>query len=331
MCGAHGLLGGRQGTSGLALQGGAKGAKNRGALTRAHSTVSTLALAVVTLGFCLPLLAASPARADGKLQVPGMDFSSLSPNAQKELGSVLDDEFCYCGCPHTLGQCLRNHKGCQHAKKAAALAAALAAQGAESSDIIIALSKYYLSFHNPRQTFQVDDRMCQGAKDAKVTLVEFSDFECPYCGAARPVLEAFVKGHKDVRLCYAPMPLQMHANAIPAGQAALFARDHGKFWQMHDALFENQRHLSPEAIKSLATKVGLDAAALQKVFDSGKYQDELRASQQVAREAGVDSTPTVFVNGRAMGLPPKAEFLERAVQDELEWTSHGNSWAPDAQ
>jgi len=307
------------------------GAKNLRALTRAHSTVSTLALAVLSLAFWFPLLASTPAHADGKLQVPGMDFSSLSPNAQKELGSVLEDEFCYCGCPHTLGQCLRSHKGCQHAKKAAALAAALAAGGGDSSDIIIMLSKYYLSFHNPRQTLKVDGRMCMGAKDAALTLVEFSDFECPYCGAARPVLEKFAKAHKDVRLCYAPMPLQMHANAIPAGQAALFARDHGKFWQMHDAMFENQRHLSPSEIKSLAAKVGLDADALQKVFDSGKYVDELHASQEMAREAGVDSTPTVFVNGRAMGLPPKAEFLERARQDELEWTSHQNSWAPDAQ
>lgn len=297
-------------------------------MTRPHSTVSLVAL----LFSALVLTVGAPVHAQGSLKVPGMDFSSLSPAAQKELSSVLDDEFCYCGCPHTLGQCLRNHKGCQHAKKAAALAAALAAGGADSSDVIITLSRYYLSFRQPRQTFKVDERMCQGSKDAKVTLVEFSDFECPYCGAARPVLEKFAKEHaKDVRFCYAPLPLRMHANAIPAGQAALFARDHGKFWQMHDALFENQRHLNPEEIKSLAGKVGLDVAALQKVFDSGKYVDELRASQATAQMAGVDSTPTVFVNGRKMGLPPKAEFLEQALSDEREWTSHGNSWAPDAQ
>jgi protein-disulfide isomerase len=258
-----------------------------------------------------------------------MDFSSLTPAAQSELGSVLDDEFCYCGCPHTLGQCLRNHKSCQHAKRAASLAAAMAAGGAQSSDIIITLSKYYLSFRSPRQTFELDARMCQGPKSAPITMVEFSDFECPYCGAARPVLEKFVASHKNVRLCYAPLPLQMHAHAIPAGQAALYARDHGKFWQMHDLLFENQRHLTVETIKSLAKQIGLDPAALQKVFDSHKYVDELEKSRSVAREAGVDSTPTVFVNGRKMGLAPKAEFLEQAVQDELEWSSHGDSWAPD--
>lgn len=260
--------------------------------------------------------------------IPKMDFSTLSPAAQKELATVLNDEFCYCGCPHTLGACLKAHPNCRHARRMAVLAAAEAAGGVSAVETIVALSKYYSSFAARRFTPTVDPRQCMGPADAKVTLVEYSDFECPFCAAARPLLESFVKESGKVRFCWAAYPLTNHPNAMPAANAALFARDHGKFWEMHDALFDNQNSLSPEFIISLGTRMGLDAGALQKAMSSGAYNTELNASKDAARKNGVESTPSIFINGRQHRLSIDKETLTHAVDDELEWSAN-KGWAPD--
>ncbi len=271
----------------------------------------------------------APAGAAAGLDVPGMDFSSLTTSAQQELKAVFSDEFCYCGCPHTLGACLREHTSCRHAKRMANLAAAEAAAGVPSTEIIVLLSRYYLSFSEPRVKFEPDPRMCMGAQNAKVTLVEFSDFECPYCAAARPILESFAKGNPDVRFCFAPFPLQGHPNALPAAQAALFAREKGKFWELHDALFENQRVLGREKILELGGEVGLNKGELAKAIDSGAYLEELQRMKELGRTAGVDATPSVYVNGRKLVLPLGSETLRHTVEDELEWSANGGAWAKD--
>jgi len=131
-----------------------------------------------------------------------------------------------------------------------------------------------------------------------------------------------------LRFCTQPFPLQKHPNAIPAGQAALYAREEGKFWAMHDALFEHQSSLSLDEIKLLGGKVGLNAAELGKVLASQKYVDELNAARESGKAAGVASTPTLFVNGRKVDLPFTAELLQHTLDDELEWMAHGG-WAAD--
>lgn len=261
--------------------------------------------------------------------IPGLDFSVLPAPAQRELSTVFTDEFCYCGCPHTLGGCLRQHTECKHARKMALLAGAEAAAGAPAVEIIVALSRYYLSFREKRHTFTLDERLCLGEKDAKITLVEFSDFECPYCAAAVPMLKEALERAKGARVCYRPYPLPGHPHSLPAAQAALFARDQGKFWQMHDALFENQTSLDVPTIVRLGVKLGLDGAALKKAIDSGKYVEEISASREQGRGAGVESTPSVYVNGRKLTLGINPEVLVHTVGDELEWTTHGNAWAAD--
>jgi protein-disulfide isomerase len=258
-----------------------------------------------------------------------MDFSALPPAAQRELATVLSDEFCYCGCPHTLGQCLRSHS-CQHARRMTRLAARHVAAGAPATEVIVALSRYYASFREPRVKLEVDARLCMGPQDAQVTLVEFSDFECPYCGKARPVLEAFAKKHaKQVRLCYAPFPLPSHPNALPAAQAALWARDKGRFWEMHDALFEHQEDLSPTALVALAGKLGLPGAELQKALKEGTYAQEVERFRELGRSASVRGTPALFVEGRLHGLGFTEEDLAHTLEDELEWRANRNAWAAD--
>jgi protein-disulfide isomerase len=264
--------------------------------------------------------------------IPGMDFSALPPAAKRELSTVLSDEFCYCGCPHTLGQCLRGHTTCPHARRMTRLAAKQASAGVPATEIIVALSEYYASFRAPRKKFEVDARMCMGDANAPVTLVEFFDFECPYCGQARPLLEAFAKKNPSkLRLCAVPFPLPMHPNAVPAGQAALWARDLGKYWQMHDALFENAKNLTPALMVELANKLGLKGADLQKALKDGTHAQELEKLKAMGQAANLRGTPSLFFNGRfyEAGLGLTEDVLGQTLEDELEWSANHNAWAAD--
>ena len=258
--------------------------------------------------------------------VPGFDFSRLTGPAKRELASVLTDEFDYCGRPLTLLASLKKGDACKHTRRLVGYGASLASDGAPASEIIVALSKYNQGFNKGRAALKPDERQCVGPKDARVTIVEFSDFECPYCAAARPILEDFVKGKPNTRLCSMLFPLQQHANALYAGQAVLFARDAGKFWQLHDALFDNQLSLSEDFIKQLVTKQGLDVKAFEKALASKKYIDELEASKEAGKKAGVESTPSLYVNGRKYPLGLNVESLSLAVDDELDWLTGNSAW-----
>ena len=260
--------------------------------------------------------------------IPGV--KGLSAPARRELTAALGDEFCSCGCPHTLAACLREHGGCRHAKRSAKLAAVLAAQGAGSADISSILGKHSAGFAGRRAALQVDPRMCQGREDAPVTMVVFSDFECPYCAQSRPVLDAVAKAQPEtVRLCALPFPLARHPNALPAAQAVLWARDQGKFWQLHDALFENQADLGPAALPRIAASVGLDGKELQQVLKAGTYAQEVEAMRAQGVAAGLPGTPAVYLEGRLHTLGLSEAELRHGIEDEVEWKGAGGAWAED--
>lgn len=287
-------------------------------------SVSLVTVTLVLLASTLGQAQTDPSRA--LADVPGFDFSRLASPAKRELLSVLTDEFDYCGRPLTLLASLKKGDACKHTRRLVGLAATLAADGVSANEILVSLSKHNQAFNKARATFKPDERQCQGSKDAKVTIVEFSDFECPYCAAARPILEEFVKARPQVRLCWMAYPLPMHPNAVTAGQSAMFARDAGKFWQMHDALFDNQLSISEDFIRQLLGKQGLDVKAFDKAVAAKKYLDELEASKEAGKKAGVDSTPSIFINGRKFLLGLNAESLSVAVDDELDWMTGNSAW-----
>jgi len=290
----------------------------------AHLFKKFLMMAVLLTSALGYAQAGDPARV--LAEVKGFDFSALSAQAKKELAAVLTDEFDSCGRPLTLLASLKRGDACKHTRRMVAFAAGLATSGQTAGEILVELSRHNQGFLKPRTTLKVDDRQCLGPADAKVTMVEFSDFECPYCGAARPILEAFIKTRPQARLCWSPFPLDQHPNAKLCGQAALFARDQGKFWAIHDGLFENQLSISADFVKQLLVKQGLDLKAFEKAAAAGKYLDELNASKEAGRTGGVDSTPTLFVNGRKHSLGFSPEALGASVDDELEWAAGNSSW-----
>lgn len=260
-------------------------------------------------------------------ELPGFDFSRLSVAAKKELVNVLTDEFDACGRPLTLLSSVKKGDACKHTKRLVGYAAFQASEGAPATETLNAIAKYNQSFTGKRAKLTVDDRQCVGPKDAKVTLVEFSDFECPYCNAARPMMEEVIRSRPHARVCYAVFPLAIHPNATLAGQAALFARDNGKFLTMSNALFDNQTALSEGLIRQLVKKVGLDEKAFDKAVADKKYLDELNASKEAGKNGGVDSTPSVFVNGRKVTLAFSVETLMLAIDDETDWVAGNSSWS----
>jgi protein-disulfide isomerase len=149
-------------------------------------------------------------------------------------------------------------------------------------------------------TLSVDQAPFQGEKDAKVTLVEFTDFQCPFCGRhfknTLPQIETdYVKTGK-IKYVLLDFPIEsLHPNAFKAAEAAHCAGEQGKYWEMHDQLFENQRALDPTKLPDYAKAAGLDLPKFNQCLDSGKYADRIRQEQAEAQKAGVNGTPSFFL------------------------------------
>jgi len=148
----------------------------------------------------------------------------------------------------------------------------------------------------------VGDSPSKGAADAKVTIVEFSDYQCPFCSQAEPLLDQVMQAYpKDVKRVYKQFPLtSIHPNALPASKAAVAAGKQGKFWEMHAKLFGNQRELSPDNYKKWAEELKLDMARFEKDLASPDVQGAIDKEMQEARAADVTGTPTIFVNGKRL-------------------------------
>jgi protein-disulfide isomerase len=159
----------------------------------------------------------------------------------------------------------------------------------------------------------------RGDASAKITLIEYADFECPYCARAHQSLSALLpKYGKDVRLVYRHMPLNdMHPDAQTAAEAAEAAGADGKFWEMHDALFEGQDDLSDEAIIAMATQISFDVDKLQDAIDSGAYTERVDKDAAMGRQAGAHRTPTFFINGVQFDGDSDEASLDRALRDAL--------------
>jgi protein-disulfide isomerase len=253
------------------------------------------------------------------------DPSALPPAARSEYDRVLEDEFCGCGSPHSLGQCLKSHPDCRHSRRLGQIAAIEAARGVTAAEIGVDLARYDQGFRDARNSFKVDERQCRGK--GSVTLVEFSDFECPHCALLRPALEKFASDNASrVKLCWMSFPLSQFPNSIPAAQAALLARDKGKLWPVHDAIFENQRRLSPEVLQEILVKAGIPAAEWKKALADKTYLAQAEAQRAAGVAAGVNATPTLYVNGRKLDLAPSPEILSITVDDELDWQKTRGTW-----
>jgi protein-disulfide isomerase len=140
----------------------------------------------------------------------------------------------------------------------------------------------------------------RGPQGAPVTIVEFSDYQCPFCARSEPLIKDVEKQYPErVRFVYKHLPLvSIHPNAMGASQAAIAAGKQGKFWEMHDLLFANQRALQPDKLKEYAQQLGLDMAKFEADMESAEVKSIVQDDMTLSRTVGVRGTPTIFVNGK---------------------------------
>jgi protein-disulfide isomerase len=170
-----------------------------------------------------------------------------------------------------------------------------------------------------RVPVEVGTAPVRGNPKAPVTILEFSDFQCPFCVRARPtvsrVREAY--GYK-VRWVFRHFPLDFHAQAEKAGEAAACAGDQGKFWEMHDLLWSNTAKLQVPDLKAHAATLGLDAAAFGECLDSGRHGGLVSGDLEAGQGYGVSGTPAFFVNGRPLVGAQPFEAFAQVIDDELQ-------------
>lgn len=178
-------------------------------------------------------------------------------------------------------------------------------------------NKVAIKLSEPRKQVEAKGP-ARGPGNAPVTLVEFSDFQCPFCSKAHDTVEQVMQTYAGkVRLVFRQFPLDMHKNAAKAAEAALCANDQGKFWEYHDVLFKNQQTLEVPQLKDHANEVGIDQTKFASCLDSGKYAKTVQEDMTAGQKVGVSGTPAFFINGVMLsGAMPFDEF-KRVIDQEL--------------
>ena len=187
------------------------------------------------------------------------------------------------------------------------------------TELRAAASDVEVGLEPPRTAITVDaDDPVFGSASAPVEIIEFSDFQCPFCQRLTATLEQLKSEYgNDIRLVFKDYPLPNHAQAFKAAEAGNCANQQGKFWELHDTMFARQSELGVEALKQHAGELGLDQAAFDACLDSGRFAEQVNADLTMGQQYGVSSTPTVFINGRAvMGAAP-FELFDEIIREEL--------------
>jgi len=163
------------------------------------------------------------------------------------------------------------------------------------------------------------DAPVRGAATAPVTIVEFSDFHCPFCRRAQPVINQVLAKYGDkVKLVFRDFPLDnLHPQARAAAEAARCATEQGKFWEFHDQVFANDADGSPAGLDRLAKQAGIDVGAFERCRTSGKYKTVVQASNQEGTRLGITGTPTFFINGRTLVGAQPLEAFTKVIDEEL--------------
>ena len=198
----------------------------------------------------------------------------------------------------------------------------LAAKREEFLRSLRAQAKVVINLNPPpiqRIDVSVQGAPFKGGEKAAVTIVEFSDFHCPFCRGVIPTLAQLESRYGEkIKLVFRDFPIEnLHPGATKAHEAARCANEQGKFWPYHDKLFASPPSSSPEIFKGLAKEVGLDMIGFETCFDSGKYQAAVKKDIEEGNRLGVTGTPAFFINGRIVSGAQPLEAFARIIDDEL--------------
>ena len=163
-----------------------------------------------------------------------------------------------------------------------------------------------------------EDDHLRGKREADIVIVEYGDFQCPYCARARPTLLELQQRHGErIALVYRHLPLGMHPHAEAAAEAAEAAGAQGKFWEMHDALFAHQAQVTPGQLPLMGRALGVDGARFEEALAQGRYRERIAAQAAEGKSLGARGTPSFFINGERYQGDSDREALTAAVERYL--------------
>ena len=272
--------------------------------------------------------------------LPKVDLSGLTPAQTTRALKLLRQEDCSCRCGMKVAECRMKDPSCAYSRGMAEVTIAAIRQGKTDQQALAAVAASDIGKGPADHSKLLEDAVkipvtnapVRGASNAAITLVEFSDFQCPFCIAATPQLESVLKAYPShVKLIFKEFPLDSHAQAPLAAAAALAAHKQGKFWPMYDGLFAQKGNLSRKGILALAAADGLDLKRFQADLDSAEIKKAVEQDMTDGEHIGVDSTPTLFVNGQRYNGPVTLAALKSVIDDQLKHSAKPVKTASNAR
>jgi protein-disulfide isomerase len=281
---------------------------------------------IATLILFSALLAAqtSEVTAERAGGLPGVKVSGLTTAQKAQVLAIARDQSCTCGCTMKIAPCLSQDRSCLVSRtQATALAREIKAGKTPVVAAAVLANATYMGklqdeLANTPVALKLAGAPARGPESARLTIVEFSDFQCPFCRSGATALTEIAKAFpNDVRLVFKQFPLEFHSEAAFAAEASLAAQAQGKFWEMHDRIFANPRSLTEPNMVAWAKELGMDVPRFSSDLKSHKYQNTVQTETREGLDAGVQGTPTVFLNGRLYRGSVTVDQLKPAVEAAL--------------
>ena len=257
-------------------------------------------------------------------ELPGVKLNGLTAAQKAQVMAIAQKASCTCQCGMTVAVCIARDPHCMTSKTLATAAARQLRAGKTPAAARAALddaayiAKLKEEIENQPADLKLSGAPSRGPEAARVTLVEFSDFQCPFCRGGADALTAVMKAFPGaLRLVFKQFPLDIHSQAALAAEASLAAHAQGKFWEMHDRIFASPRGFNEAKLADWAKDLGLDATRFAADLSAHKYRSTVNREVREGIEAGVQGTPTLFLNGRLYRGAVKFEDLKPAIEAAL--------------
>jgi protein-disulfide isomerase len=293
------------------------------------------------------LLLSSPAAAAPETQqvtdigdIKEIDVTGLTEAQKKMALRVMNANPCNCGCSKSTAQCRRDMpNSCRRSLIFARTVIDSIREGKDEKAVTATLQAKAATFVEARPpddagvvyNIDVTNSPIRGPKTAVVRIVEFSDFQCPYCAELQKTLDQVLKAFpRDVQLVYKQYPLNIHQYARQAAAASLFAHSQGKFWELHDRMFQNFTTLDEPSIRKWAGEVGLNLVEYDRAMQTGKFEPIIQKDAADGASAKVMGTPTLFVNGKRLH-DRSFEGFKAMIQEELAAQRSGTPTTTEAK
>jgi protein-disulfide isomerase len=282
------------------------------------------ALAIIALA-AAPIGPAEAREITDLSEIREIDFTGLSETQKRLALKIMNENPCNCGCKMTIAECRVDDHSCRRSLIfARTIVDALRESKSEAEvvQVLKAKADTFVEARPPEDTdvvYNIDVSLnpVRGRRDAPVSIIEFSDFQCPYCAGVQPILKKVLETFpNEVRLVFKQYPLNIHQYAQQAAAASLAAQQQGKFWEMHDKIFQNFTDINDENLVAWARELGLKMEDFERAMQIGQFDAMIRKDMADGAAAKVLGTPTMFVNGKRVS-DRSFEGIKKMVQEAM--------------